>query len=240
MSESTAVISLEEQLKQRLALQSKTLSDMSGGQNFISFKGGNIIVDNQVVPNGEMDVVILSICNERTYYAGEYDPNKTQVPACYSYNGQLPHPEASEPQHENCRGCPHDKWGSAVRGKGKACREAARLALISANADPAEAVIYSAKVPITSIGTVKELTAKAGMAGKLVAQYVTRLVVKPDDKTFFKVTLMAIGENKTDLTILLDRIQEADKIVNRPYPVFEEAEEVVPQKPIGKDGKAKY
>lgn len=238
MAESTAVMTVEEQLKQRLALQTQTLQKMAGGHTNISFKGGNIIVDDQVIPGGELDVIILGVVNERTFYDGPYDPNSPQTPACYSFNLQLPHPEAEQPQHENCRGCPQDEWGTGAQGRGKACREAARIALTSATADLEQATIYTAKVPISSIGTVRELVGKAGAAGKLLGQFVVKLIVKPDAKTFFKVTLMPIGENKADMNLILQRMDEAENLLNKPYPVF--TEEAAPEVPKDKSGKAKY
>jgi len=238
MTENTAVISVEEQLKARLAVQAKVASEMAGGGSQISFKGGQIIIDNQIVPGGEMNVIILGVLNERTYYPGQFDSNKIQIPVCYSYDGQLPHADAADPQHSNCRGCPQDAWGSANTGRGKACREAARLAVISADADFETAPIYTCRVPISSISTVRELTGKAASAGKLVAQFITKLIVKPDAKTFFSVTLMAINNNPIDLGLLLPRVNEAETALYRPYPSIEE--EAAPEKPVDKHGKAKY
>lgn len=238
MTESTAVMSVEEQLKARLATQVKVTGDMAGGSNQISFKGGQIIVDGNIVPGGEMNVIVLGILNERTFYPGAFDPNKIQTPACYSYNGELPHAEAAAPQHTNCRGCEQDKWGSATTGRGKACREAARLAIISADADFESAPIYTCRIPISSISTAREFAAKASAAGKLVGQYTVKLIVKPDSKSFFSVTLMAIGPNPIDLSLLLPRMNEADGVLTRPYPVIEE--EAAPEKPLDKNGKAKY
>ena len=59
MSESTAVVSIEEQIKQQLALQQQKMSQMSVGANLISFKGGQLIVDGLPVPGGEADVIVL-------------------------------------------------------------------------------------------------------------------------------------------------------------------------------------
>ena len=72
---SNELISIEEQVKQQLALQQEKMSQMSVGANLISFKGGQLIVDGLPVPGGEAEVIVLANQGERSYYEGQFDPS---------------------------------------------------------------------------------------------------------------------------------------------------------------------
>lgn len=224
MSESTAVVSVEELVKQQLALQQQKMAQMSVGANLISFKGGQLLVDGLPVPGGEAEVIVLAQQGERSYYEGPFDPSKPQVPACYSFDGEKPHPEAQDPQHTTCEGCPQNAWGS--KGKGKACREGTRVALLPASAPLESAPMYQASFPITSMGSVKDFFSRCANSGKLSGQFVAQLKVVPDAKSFFKASLTPKSQVEgQDLVVLLDRMDAARKQLVQPYPTFEEKEE---------------
>ena len=231
MSESTDLVSIEERIKQQLAVQTQKASELQNKANLISFKGGQLIVDGTPVPGGEAEVLVLAQQAERAYYLGVYDPNKTQVPACYSFDLLTPHPEASDPQCNTCEGCPHNKWGSARQGKGKACRESARVAIVPAAAPLSAAPMYQCSFPITSVPSVREFFARCATSGKLSGQFITQLKVVPDAKSFFKASLTpkSLAEEQ-DIALLLDRMEAARKQLCEPYPVFEdEPEEEAPK-----------
>jgi hypothetical protein len=230
-NESTAIMSVEDLVKQQLAIQQQKMAQMSVGANLISFKGGQLIVDGLPVPGGEAEVIVLANQGERSYYEGQFDPSKPQVPTCYSFDGDAPHPEARDPQHETCEGCPQNAWGS--KGKGKACREGTRVALLPAAAPLDSAPMYQASFPITSMGSVKDFFSRCANSGKLSGQFITQLKVVPDAKSFFKASLTPKSQIEgQDLAVLLGRMETARKQLVQPYPVFEEAEEDV--KPAGK------
>jgi len=228
----TQVVSIEDQIKAQLALQQQKLSQLSVGANLISFKGGQLIVEGNVVPGGEAQVIVLAQQGERSYYEGAFDASKPQVPACYSFDGEQPHPEASDPQNGTCEDCPMNEWGS--KGKGKACREGTRVAVLPANMPLDTAPMYQCSFPITSMGSVKDFFSRAAASGKLSGQFVAQLKVVPDAKSFFKASLTPIAQaTDQDLTVLLSRMETARKQLVQPYPVFEEKEAEAP-KPAGK------
>jgi hypothetical protein len=232
MSESTAVVSIEEQIKQQLALQQQKMAQMSVGANLISFKGGQLIVDGLPVPGGEAEVIVLAQQGERSFYPGSFDSSKPQVPTCYSFDGDKPHEMSPDAQHTTCEGCPQNEWGS--KGKGKACREGTRVAVLPASAPLDSAPMYQCSFPITSMGSVKDFFGRCANSGKLSGQFVAQLKVVPDAKSFFKASLAPkqLVENQ-DLAVLLERMETARKQLIQPYPVFEEKEEEAP-KPAGK------
>jgi hypothetical protein len=221
---SNELVSIEEQIKQQLALQQEKMSALSSKANLISFKGGQLIVDGMPVPGGEADVHVLATQGERSFYKGAFDPSVVQVPVCYSFDGTYPHPEATEPQADMCTLCPNNEWGS--KGRGKACRESARVALVPASAPLASAPLYQASFPITSMGSVKDFFARCANSGKLSGQFVAKLRVVPDAKSFFKASLtpMQLAENQ-DLSTLMERTNQARQMLLTPYPVFEETPE---------------
>lgn len=233
--QSTAVVSIEDQVKQQLALQQEKMAALQTGPNLISFKGGQLIVDGIPIPGGEAEVYVLAQQAERAFYAEEFDSSKPQVPACYSFDLEAPHPDSAAPQHEQCLGCPQNEWGSASRGRGKACRESTRVAVVPATAPLETAPMYQCSFPITSVGSVKEFLGRCAQSGKLSGEFKTRLKVVPDPKSFFKASLTPLQTVEQPMRILLDRMAQARDQLMTPYPTLEAPAE--PEPPKGKSKK---
>ena len=217
--ESTAVVSIEDQIKAQLALQQEKSAQMQGRVNLISFKGGQLSIGGTPIPNSEADVIVLANQYERAYYPGAFDPSKPQVPACYSFDGREPHATSSDPQSAGCETCAQNEWGS--KGKGKACREGARVMVVPCTVPLATAPLYQASFPITSVGSVKEYFDRCDNSGKLSGQYKVRLKVVPDVRSFFKASLTmldVLNQTPEELAVLLERMEQARKILVEPYP----------------------
>lgn len=221
VTESTAVVSIEDQLKARLALQAESTKKLQTGTNRIGFKGGVLQIDGQIVPSGKAKVIVLATQPVRAFYDGPFNPDVAQTPACYSFDMVAPHPEAQKPVQERCEGCPNNKFGTAAVGKGKACKESARIAMVSANTDFASATIYQASVPVTSLPTVENFANRAAGAGKLVGQFIAELRVKPDAKKFFTVELEVEGMHDVGLELLFKRTDEGVAAISEPFPVMD-------------------
>jgi hypothetical protein len=219
----TKMTDIQAEIAARLKVQKEVREQLAGDSNFISFKAGHLSIDGTPVPSGEIDVVVLDITFERTYYDKPYDGATAQAPACYSYDGESPHEEASTPQSVNCAECARNAWGSGKEGRGKACREGARLGLISADADPEKAKIYIAKVPVSSLKTVKDYLAYCQSRGKLVGQAEARLVLRLHPKSIFAVTLTPTKDSGIDDKTLLKRTRDAEQITRLPYPILDKA-----------------
>lgn len=229
MNEVESMDVIKKRLEAELERQRETAAAMRTGMAFITFKNANMKVDGQPVPNNTADVRVLAAVSERAWYDGPYDPDTPQVPACYSLDSDEPHPEAADPQSEKCGDCPKNKWGSApprpgsnVPGKGKACREGARLIVVPANVPLKSAPMYTAKIPVTSLSTVNNFTSRCNQAAKLTGEFVTTLSVTEDKKSFFKVHL-TMKEHTADLDtlLLLNKQEEAYQLAMTPYPVFD-------------------
>ena len=179
-------------------------------------------MDGIAIPANQLDVRVLAALSERAWYSKDFDADAVQVPDCYALDDDVPHDQAKNPQAGSCAECERNKWGSATRGKGKACRESARVIVIPANVPLASAQMYTAKVPVTSLSTVTSFTSRCGQANKLMGEFVTKLSVTEDKKTFFKVHLVPVEVTADmDMAALLKAQNAAYELAMTPYPVLE-------------------
>lgn len=114
------------------------------GGSFLSTKGGVLSFQDEPLPGNQMAVVILDVVRERTYYTEKYDASAEHnlPPVCYAFGRSdeemAPHPSMQAgphyfvPQHGECAGCPNNEWGSSDTGRGKACSERRRIAMLPA------------------------------------------------------------------------------------------------------------
>jgi len=83
-------------------------------------------------------VVVLDYAERmgRTYYPGEYDPEKPGQPECWSDDGRKPHPSVPEPKCGTCEACPLSAKGSKISAQGKAvsaCGQHRMVVVVPAN-----------------------------------------------------------------------------------------------------------
>lgn len=110
----------------------------------------------------------------KTWYANAYTADSDAQPDCFSMNGVAPDPSAAMPQSAACASCPRNAFGSAANGKGKACADGQRAAVMLA-ADtqvivngalqnlPAGGMAFGYRLPPM---TGKNLAARVGEAKK--------------------------------------------------------------------------
>lgn len=162
---------------------------------FLSIRSGQLSYGGQDIEDNELRCVILGWIYENQFYEGRFDPNTPQVPSCYAfgtdYDAMEPHPKAENKQNDTCAGCPNNEYGTSDTGRGKACKNVIRVALIAESdledLDSAELIYF--KVPVTS---VKNFTgyAKKELADKHkrpLWSVVTLLKVEKDADTQVKV-----------------------------------------------------
>lgn len=133
-------VDLEDQIKKELENQKGQLGGLPS--NKISTSGKNFTLPDGQSSPGPMEAVILDYTWFMVNYPGAYNANNPQQPNCFAIGrespdgGSLkPHESSAEPQHENCKECPKNEWGSAPTGKGKACKNQRRLVLLPYDAD---------------------------------------------------------------------------------------------------------
>lgn len=209
-------------LKENLERQQRATAAMRTGGIYASFKNANFKIDGQPIPNNKADIRVLAAIGERAYYEGEYDADVAQVPVCYALDSDEPHEQSASPQSDKCETCEHNKWGSASRGRGKACREGARVIFSSANLDLENAPMVTAKIPVTSLKQVTALTSRCSDAGKLTGEFITEIKVVEDKKSFFKVFFELKEIKALPMALLLQKQEKAYQLAMEPYPSLEE------------------
>ena len=220
---------IEKRKQEILERQAAAQAGMRTTGAYIGFKNAILKVDGQPVPGNKAEVRVLAAIAERAWYAGAYDPDVAQVPACYALDSTEPHEDAPEPQAATCAECPKNKWGSApprpgsnTPGKGKACREGARVIMVAAGTPLKIAPMYTAKIPVTSLQAVNTFVDRCASAGKLTGEFVATLSVTEDKKSFFKVHL-DIKEHTPDMDmmLLMKKQDDAYELAMTPYPQLE-------------------
>lgn len=195
----------------------------------LSFRNGTISYQGRDIGH-KMKVIMLHPQFERVYYADSFDADKIVAPNCYSFDGVSPHPQASDPQNKTCEGCPQAEWKSDSRGKGKACREGLRVALLAG--DKVDAT-YLASAPIVMAkfsvlnskiarGYLEELYETVGHP----ALAITELTCNPDPKTQLVNGFTMIDRAPAEgpvASAVASRIEEAQRLCLQPYPEGEVA-----------------
>jgi hypothetical protein len=211
-----------------------------GDRNLISIKGGVFSFNGENLGK-ELDCVILASANMNEYYAGAFDPNvKGVTPGCYalSISGKdmAPHTGSPDKQHPTCDGCRATKIGTASVGKGRACKQKVRIALLHAedasNAEAVtEALIAQVNVPAMSVGNfgafVKVL---AGDVNHKMPTYavLTRITLEPHPTYQIVMKfqpLSGIADAETLLAIQSRARSEAKDLVLAPFQAKKDDEE---------------
>lgn len=120
------------------AKEGKAPKEKATTGDWISTKGGKFKLGN-VTLGTELDCVVVGWNFEKCYYDTDYDPDNISSPACaalgYDEDELAPSDDAANKQCDSCIDCPMNEWESAAKGKGKACSDRRRLALVVAGKD---------------------------------------------------------------------------------------------------------
>lgn len=219
------------------------------GGTFLSVKGGILSYGDVEMPGNQACVIVLDSVYEKTYYGQTYDPDNAAAPVCYSFANdpdEVTGPHISmktdlsyfHPQSSLCKDCPHNIFGTAEKGKGKACQDRRRLALIPAGyyAKPAgsrelnlqlftdpkhfqTAEIAFIKLPVMSVkGWSKYVTQLTSSMNIPPFAAITRLFIEPDTKAQYKVHFEVIDKLPVELApIIMARVAEAQKSIITGY-----------------------
>jgi hypothetical protein len=101
--------------------------------------------------------IIVDFVHAQTWYREKFDPDNPSPPTCHalSVTGEemQPFEDSPEKQSDWCDGCPLDAWESADTGRGKACGQQYKVALLAAGPGEtlASAELAVLTVPPTSL-----------------------------------------------------------------------------------------
>lgn len=134
MANGKAVLSMKD-LEKQLSADASTASartKVTGG-NTIGIRNSKFTYKNEVIGR-TLEAVVVDFVFTNAYYDTPFNPDEPAPPACIaiSVDGDEMGPVkgAPKPQSDYCDGCEKNAWGSADVGRGKACSEQYRLALI--------------------------------------------------------------------------------------------------------------
>lgn len=245
----TAVANYDEEMA-RYAAQYSKQEENSGGIPYFSVKGATLMFAGSPVPDNRMACVIVDVLIEHAYYPGRYDPDNPEPPSCFAFGrdetAMEPHRvcvEAGTAQNDICgmdrqEGCcPMNEFGSADTGRGKACKNTRRLALLPVPGEfdaNGKFTIDHDELPnwlenssfgffrpgVTSVKAFSNYIKQAGEAMKLPPfGLITKVEIKPDASNQYTVEVKAIDKLPRELTpIVIKRLQEVKPIIETPYP----------------------
>lgn len=209
-----------------------------GVGSFMSIRGGILQFQQTPVPGNKFQGVILASILENAYYTKEFDPQNPSSPDCYAFSdpkvnaeeqekSMAPHADSPERQSEGCADCQWNKFGTAEKGRGKACKNGRRMALIHVDdlkKDPKDWTVAFLKIPPTSLpGWASYVRSLDDLQGRPAYGVVTEVAVVPDMKSQYKVTFSMVKkvDDKKALGGCFTKHNELEKSIGFPYQVIE-------------------
>jgi len=225
---STNLVPWKERLQQ-LAKQTEEAEKPTG--NFLTFKNGMLLFNDTPVPGNKMLAVPIDYMFENAYFPNRYDPTKVVSPVCYAFARKeaelAPYKDCEDPQHETCDGCERNEWGSDPDGgKGKACKNTRRIALLHKDSLADEKTILEAavaicKLPVTSVKNWSTFANQCATVLKVPPlAVICEISVVPDPKTQFQVLFKGteVIKNEDILATLVAKQEMVAKNMIVPYP----------------------
>lgn len=195
----TSVIKWEDQLAKDSQLAVAAVAGVGLG-NFIQTRAGKMTYGGAPLKDNKVQVCILAELAVNAYYDSEFDSENKSSPVCYAYGELLPdgtigdmkpEAEAEKKQHGECSTCRWNAFKSDKRGRGKACKNIRRLALIHAQDLSTPEAVRKARVafinvPVTSVaGYANHLRSLAALMKRPPYAVVSEIKLESDpDKQF--------------------------------------------------------
>lgn len=180
-------------LDARLAAEADEAVKVEGGgvDRAIRVQNGMLWFQGKMIPDGVLDVVVLSARTERAYYETAWDPDKPSLPTCRSKNGTTPDEDVENPPGDKCESCPMNQWGSGSERR-KACKETRRLIVVPADNPSGEFAFL--RLPVTAIKSwVKYVGDLQSQFRRPPYAVFTQIRAIPDRKTQIKFDFVAKG-----------------------------------------------
>jgi hypothetical protein len=159
-------INYAEELAKEAAEIAKRIATPTGDR--IRFNGSR----GFTTPDGDeaeaLEIVILDFNSVNLYYDGPYDKDNVAAPACFAIGPEpttiIADDTSPDKQADSCSVCPMNQFGSALVGKGKACKNTRLIAVTPAADISEESPIWIASIPPASLKTFDAYV--SGLASK--------------------------------------------------------------------------
>jgi hypothetical protein len=127
---------IQAEIKNRLSAARETVAAPSA--RTISTRGKVFTLPTGQSSQGPISCIVLDWRNLFKLYTKPYNPQMPSPPECFALSARLndmaPHELATKPASDSCAECTFNKFGSAPGGgRGKACKNTVRLAVIPAD-----------------------------------------------------------------------------------------------------------
>lgn len=130
-------VSVKEQLANEAAIIASRIGAPSGDKIKITQSKTFRLPDGSESA-GPIHGIIIDFVSANYMFEGVYDPNDIEPPICSSVGLEptslVPFAKSPKVQSATCAGCPQNAFGSAARGRGKACQNTRLLYLIAPDA----------------------------------------------------------------------------------------------------------
>lgn len=189
-----------------------------------------MVLPDGTVTEGPIDVVILDFVSMNSYYEGVYDPNDPVPPVCYAIGDKPDNLIASdksiEKQSDTCASCPMNRFESAARGKGKACKNTRLLAVMQPDATD-EDEIWLLRVSPTALKAYDSYVRNLAQRNNMVPlQVITKIGFDPhSDYPSLRFAPDGVHDR---LEFFASRMQEAADLI-RAEPDYSEREQAEPK-----------
>lgn len=177
-------------------------------------------------PRNSIELVILKANPHlsKIWYENGYVEGSNAAPDCSAANGLKPDAGVPKPQHTVCATCPKNQWGSDPRGgKGKACGDSRRLAVVPLQDIPNESLggPLLLRVPAASLQDMAAFS--NSMQSKGYPYYSIGVRVGFDAKESYpKFEFSAIRpltDAEADIVIGMQKSEAVARVVSEPSPV---------------------
>lgn len=182
MTANTAMTSIKERIKEELKGFKDTVQPPSGYN--ISLKGKVFTLPDGKSSPGPMDCIILDYRAYNSYYKGAYNAQKPEAPICFALGTNLkqmtPSENVKEQQHTDCESCAFNQYNSATNGgKGKACKNQRRIAVVPVEAKP-DTQPWVITVSPTGIKSFEAYRTRLDEAGKIPIETIVKISFDPN------------------------------------------------------------
>lgn len=165
-------------VEQQLANLQKRVAPASGDKIRIGTNKTFILPDGTETP-GPLECVIVDFVASNDYYETGFDKDDISPPDCFARGPEPATLVADETspakQADSCAVCPQNQFGSAVRGKGKACKNSRLMAILPPDAKD-DSPIWLLQASPTAIGPFdKYVTALGAQLGSLCWGVITTI-----------------------------------------------------------------
>lgn len=238
---------VEPEWAKRLKERAKdTRSALQTGTPRITHRNQQLYIDSAKVKDNVIRVVVLGMVWVKAFYEGEWEEGSKDTPVCYAFGqketGLVPHLASPKKQADQCTGCEHNKFGTALRGKGKRCGDRPTLLVLLADdvsdalkkePDDVAKAINKAQAYMLSIpsGSIKKLGAYNNSLGEVTStgdlcEAITVVGTAPqEERSGYFITFAFEAQVPGEaMAAIINRSEKVFETVAQPFPVLGEGE----------------